>query len=55
MKQPTVHATLRAYAAINQPVMVEYRPDGTTAFVPVVPDAPQIGSDPVMEALRRAS
>jgi hypothetical protein len=55
VKQPTVAATLAAYKKINQPVQVELRPDGTTAFIPVVPEAPQTGHDPVLEALRRAS
>jgi len=54
-KQPTVAATLSAYAKIKQPVQVELRPDGTTVFIPVVPEAPMFGHDPIMEALNHAA
>jgi hypothetical protein len=55
MKAPTVKSVLAAFKANQQSVQVELRPDGTTAFIPVMPMAASTSHDPVMEALRHAS
>lgn len=55
MKAPTVRSVLAAFKANQQFVQVELRPDGTTAFIPVLPTGSDASHDPVMEALRGAS
>lgn len=55
MRARDLKATLAVFRKIGQTVAVEVRADGTTVFMPVVPSAPVDPSDPVMEALRRAS
>lgn len=55
MKLKALKTTLAAFKAVGQTVAVEHRPDGTVVFTPTLPVTPESTSDPIMEALNRAS
>lgn len=55
MKVVQIQNVLKAFRREGQPVKFVQHPDGRAEFIPVVPEAPVLGTDPVMEALSRGA